>query len=550
MSSEEIRPAAQRFIAEPQPGVLAIRGHWGVGKTYFWRETIKKSAETKAFTGLYAYVSLFGVGDLHELKEAIVSSYADPENPQPGQFARTWRESKRLLQHPVLKQVVPLSPAFAFPWVRDTLVCFDDIERRGSGLEINHVFGLVSLLREERGCKIVLIFNDAFLEGSGAGDFRRAREKLFDLELEFSPSVDEAFSYGFKTQTPLRGEILSRCRDLGIKNIRTIQRIERYWMALQGSIVGCEQAIKSQLVHSLVLFVWSRNEGSDGAPPLEFIRTRTIEASVKEFEENEAVSADERKWRGVISQYGFRYLDELDHELLQYVEQGYATPKLQAVLAEFNNKTRHSQERDAYFKIWEMFTGSFNDNEDQFVRELERGIRASLEWLPLHNLSEAAVILRKLNREGLADELIDEYFEVNRGRIAFASLDFLEESTRDPRLIDKVKEERERAKPTKTIGEVLIRVAGASGWGVEDEKFLAACTVDHYYRFFKAENSSRLRECINFCLRFERSSDDDSKKIAAKARSALRRIAAESSLNRLRVKQFWGIDPEHAEDDI
>jgi hypothetical protein len=35
MSSESIRQAAEKFIADDQGGVLAIRGHWGVGKTYF-----------------------------------------------------------------------------------------------------------------------------------------------------------------------------------------------------------------------------------------------------------------------------------------------------------------------------------------------------------------------------------------------------------------------------------------------------------------------------------------------------------------------------------
>jgi len=54
---DHIKESIIGFLQNKNLKVLAIRGDWGVGKTYFWREKIiKKIAIGQEF---YSYVSLF-----------------------------------------------------------------------------------------------------------------------------------------------------------------------------------------------------------------------------------------------------------------------------------------------------------------------------------------------------------------------------------------------------------------------------------------------------------------------------------------------------------
>ena len=59
----------------------------------------------------------------------------------------------------------PDAPALlSFLTIRDQIVCIDDLERRGQRLAVGGVLGLVSFLREQRACKVVLILNDEALK--------------------------------------------------------------------------------------------------------------------------------------------------------------------------------------------------------------------------------------------------------------------------------------------------------------------------------------------------------------------------------------------------
>ncbi len=47
------------------PSGIVIKGEWGIGKTYFWREFISKFKKT-------VYISLFEAGSLKEIKRDII----------------------------------------------------------------------------------------------------------------------------------------------------------------------------------------------------------------------------------------------------------------------------------------------------------------------------------------------------------------------------------------------------------------------------------------------------------------------------------------------
>jgi hypothetical protein len=95
--------------------------------------------------------------------------------------------------------------------------------------------------------------------------------------------------------------------------------------------------------------------------------------------------------------------------------------------------------------------------------------------------------------------------------------------------------------------QVLDRIAGKNGWNQSDEVVLANTSVDDYYTLFKTETGRHLSSFVTTCLKFGqfRNASDQQKEISNRATEALRRIAAESEINKMRVKKF-GVSTENA----
>jgi hypothetical protein len=71
-SSNLVRREILRFLGREEPEVLCIRGAWGVGKTYSWKRYLKEAHEQHRIAlSRYAYVSLFGINSLDELRYSI-----------------------------------------------------------------------------------------------------------------------------------------------------------------------------------------------------------------------------------------------------------------------------------------------------------------------------------------------------------------------------------------------------------------------------------------------------------------------------------------------
>jgi hypothetical protein len=175
-----IESEIQRFLLAEEPEVLCISGHWGVGKTFAWNRFLS-DAKIKATIGLkhYSYVSLFGVTSLDEFKYSIFENSlqsseigVEPsldtlESNTAATAKRFGRKSLWFLQTvPLINNYIGgLGPVW-FLSVKNTIICVDDIERRGDSLSIRDVLGLVSNLKEHKGCKVCLILNDEALEGN------------------------------------------------------------------------------------------------------------------------------------------------------------------------------------------------------------------------------------------------------------------------------------------------------------------------------------------------------------------------------------------------
>lgn len=61
--TEMIARELEHFLEDKEPGVVCLRGRWGVGKTHTWNMALKAvKARMKLGLQVYSPVSLFGIG--------------------------------------------------------------------------------------------------------------------------------------------------------------------------------------------------------------------------------------------------------------------------------------------------------------------------------------------------------------------------------------------------------------------------------------------------------------------------------------------------------
>ena len=101
MSVKWVKVEIDRFLAKAEPEVLCISGKWGVGKTYTWNYYLKEAKQARRITlEKYAYVSLFGLKNLEDLRFAIFD-----ETKATDEIGEKWKFDDFKLE----KSEVPLS---------------------------------------------------------------------------------------------------------------------------------------------------------------------------------------------------------------------------------------------------------------------------------------------------------------------------------------------------------------------------------------------------------------------------------------------------------
>jgi hypothetical protein len=257
-------------------------------------------------------------------------------------------------------------------------------------------------------------------------------------------------------------------------------------------------------------------------------------------------SEDAKKWNETLRAYGYTSADAVDRHLKDYVETGFLNESaLSTDLNTKNEEARAHRGQDSLRNAWALYHDSFDDNEQEFVEKLVTTSRSNLKYLSVSNLQSALRVLRMLEQNGIANRLVDEYVDNHSDHFKRMVL----ESTRlsgleDAYLLERLKDIWDSAEDERTIADVVKRISETRGWSPEDISLLARKDAEDYYKFFRSENSDSLYNYVKVCLDFGKmgNADRQYEDIAAKATDALRRIASESRLNRLRVSVMYGVE--------
>lgn len=552
MSIEIVKSQIQEFLSNDKPEVLAIKGAWGVGKTYSWNKFLLNAKNSNAIAlERYSYVSLFGINSLdafkytifeHVIKREMIGTEANIETFKSnttgllevlGRKSLGWFKGASLL-----KSFTPAIESISFLSLNNSLICIDDLERRGSSLSMKDALGLVSQLKEQKKCKIVLLLND---KEEGLEDYKKYREKVIDIELRFEPTAFESAEIAFNIDTESGEKLSELTQKLDIKNIRVLKKIERLVNIVLPLAADYEPEIKQQVRHSLTLFSWWYYCANDGAPPLEFVTN--LGYDVWGLGEEKEEDGEKKLWKNLVSSYEYQHTDELDLVLADAVKTGYIEEeKFKNEASKKNEQIKASKSEGSFSETWRLYHDSFDDNEDELITKLYESFKKNVRNITPTNLNGTVRLFRELGEDGKASEIIDFYIQQRKAEKELFNMrenNFFGD-IRDEEIISKFNGEYQASVTVESAADVLKRIAGKNGWNQEDEVVLANTSIDDYYQLFKSEKGDHLSRYIHTCLKFGQFSNasDQQKEIANRVTEALKKIASESELNKRRVKKF------------
>lgn len=552
MSIKSIKSQIDYFLAQSNSSVMAIKGDWGIGKTFSWNKYLVEARKEDRISGIkYSYVSLFGIKSIEQLKEAIfsnaVSNHHAGEQPNLQTFqnnAKNLVESfsknswKFMRDLPYLNYAKPAVDAWSFMSISNYIICIDDLERKGNALEIKEVLGLVSLLKEQKSCKVVLLLNDGTSE---VEDYKKYKEKVIDLELHFSPSAQESAEIAYDNSKHYHERLATYTIKLGINNIRILKKIEATVDFLWPRLHKCEDDLKKQLLHTAALMVWSYLNPNSGAnvPRFEFIESMSNIHSIG----GKDASDEERAWKDILLSYNYTMNDEFDIFIAKLIKYGYFDVEyVTSVIESANNNVIQARKANSMRNAWDIFHNSFKHNDAEVIEAFIQAVKDTVNTVTVNQLDNIIGVMRDLGDSDKASELIDFYIEKRRGEPGIFNLHSFEifNPIKDKEIIDRFNNLHQQCNDSRDFKEVLAHLNDGNGWNPEDLDVLDKLTEDEYYSFFKSLDGPELTSTIATTLKFARLSNADvqMKSITDKVKSALHKIAEESTLNKLRMSKF------------
>ncbi|TCS09166.1 hypothetical protein [Rhizobium sp. BK418] len=558
MSLKTIENEINRFLANSEPEVLCIKGKWGVGKTFTWERLL---ADAHAHSGKlalkkYSYVTLFGLNSLEDLRFSIfentVSGADLPKGAslesfsnlvaRSGDFARKSRQAIELFSAFFnRKAVTDVLLKAGFLSVREQLICIDDLERAGKGLEVRDVLGLISFLKTKRACKVAFLLNDEQFADEHKGEFTKQLEKVADTILSFDLLPEEAMQIAFiGDESEVQRTIKPLVGILRITNIRVIKKIEKAADRLAEILKDQDETIVKQAITALVLGMSSRFEPN--MPPISFIRQYNglFDAITAKDGENAA----EVKWADMLNPYPYSSTDELDNAILDGVEAGYFDDarllEIAAVVASRNNKAEGGEQ---FSRVWaEMYHRSLAVDDDTFLNALfQSAIHDAAVITPL-NMNSAIKMLRENGRSEQADQLIEKYTDARSDE----ALEFFDITNHHFTVQDGVDPHLEAAFQKKLASfvdsrdpfDVLKKVGSQRGWSAADVTVISKLSAEDFETMFEKLDGDLLRPTIETISYLGNSTALGSGSIRDAFKEGLRRIARKSPLRAQKVARF------------
>lgn len=428
----------------------------------------------------------------------------------------------------------------AFLTVRNQLICFDDLERAGKALEMRDILGLASMLREQRQCKVVLLLNKERTKPEEAKELERQLEKVVDTFLVFEPTSAEAAAIAIAGTDIVAERLRDRLVALSVTNMRVMKKIERWARLVDAELVGVETEVVEQAVATVVLAGWCFLQ-PDLAPDLDFVRGFN---SMTSLLRRDGEPEEKKKWREVLSKYGYGANNELDAAIIDGVTAGYfRAAELGTAAQALNERLKLNGRKDSFSQAWELFHNSLTTDDDVILDAMVAGVTENLREISPINMNSGVRFLRRYGRDTQASELVVKYIDANCGKPDFFSRwnRFFHDDPVDAELLAAMEAGRTAIVDARDPAEMLKQMARTSGYNPEEDSArLSRLTADELVQLFDDNAADDVKGMMEWADRL--ANHPGAGGLRASLNEALTRIAARSPMRADRLRS-WGVLP-------
>ncbi|WRA18063.1 KAP family NTPase [Helicobacter pylori] len=239
---EKIIELLKKSEDQNKPVAIAINGDWGIGKTYLWKNELAPLIR-KELKKNPIYTSVFGKKDEQAIIEDLVAQFLSAEKQKTNPIRNIINGILSFLSmHFGVK--INVNVDFLFKMLKkehmeNTIVCIDEFERLSDKIQVQDILGLISELKEHKGCCVIAICNYFKLFTDETQKiFDAYCEKVFDRMFNFSPCAKEQIEVmgGHPIETdfeayPYMKDIFNI--DDNTINLRTFQKLNNIYDELQ-----------------------------------------------------------------------------------------------------------------------------------------------------------------------------------------------------------------------------------------------------------------------------------------------------------------------------
>tara|TARA_R110000823_G_scaffold140671_1_gene270610 strand:- start:485 stop:2212 length:1728 start_codon:yes stop_codon:yes gene_type:complete len=534
VSLEIYQKQIRDFLVSEDAGVLAIRGSWGSGKTQTFNNILdglvaesKRTGNNPIARNHYAYVSLFGVSTIKDLKNKMYTSKTKIEEKEKNnrslnhaaKFARSLKETtlgsiaNRLgfSSGDVINEMISKISLFT---TAETIVCLDDLER--TNIESIDILGIVSELKEQLNCKIILILNEDKIK-----NYSEYKEKVIDYEIYFNIKPQEATGIVFNGE-PHADNIIDLCHHFEITNIRILKKIKKlHFEALEKNII--DQLQPNVLKRFLLILVTGNlcmYSSDPKIPSFDYLKAGdyenlTMSIINKKYGNDDSTTEDIKKlklnYTRFIKGAGIYRLSPFDSAVLDSIESGfYDQDSIKAISEPLNNQAKRTEASKNLYSILKNLNSTLDSEYIKPIKEAIKFFTENVTDLRQNDLNDLYIVIDYFGMDAEKYQIYKTYKSAHSQKAARFSINdeyFRTQSELHPELKNllkdyylilretpsKIKLLEDLAISDKSMDDELIILIEEIEVG-DIEKFLLSVDIDNFRPAVEALLSHRNRD--------------------------------------------------------
>lgn len=244
----------------------------------------------------------------------------------------------------------------------------------------------------------------------------------------------------------------------------------------------------------------------------------------------------------MLDDVGFNGMDEFDLVLWDGIGRGFFDERALAIQATvLDERAKIAESEDSFGAAWRLYHDSFDDNEPEVTQKLFESFCKNAPYITPVNVNGTITLLKELGHPDKASAALQHYMEVRSDERKFFDLSeyAFERDVTDPDVRAAFDAKYVSFKDPRPPVEVLVQMGKNQSFPREDVAVVAKLTTDELYAIFRKLKGTELRWALRASVEIEHpDADPELKELVGRAREALKKIASESTINRLRAKKY------------